>query len=127
MAYREITAGGYVRVLHAGRLWLEHRLVWERAHGKVPAGYQIHHSNGDRTDNRLENLRLVDSVEHKRIHSGCTKVRGYWWKPCRKCGVKKRIDAFYLTKGKWPYPWCKTCQKENAVRNKRLRAKRNYA
>jgi len=40
------------------RLVLEHRLIWEQAHGPIPEGCTIHHRNGNRLDNRLCNLEL---------------------------------------------------------------------
>lgn len=46
----------------------EHRWVWEQANGPIPQGYEIHHRNEDRTDNRLENLELVTLAEHRRRH-----------------------------------------------------------
>ena len=48
---------GYVwlRLGDGRRVW-EHRHVWEAAHGALPEGCVIHHKNGDRADNRLDNL-----------------------------------------------------------------------
>ena len=37
-----------------------HELVWEAFKGKIPEGYEVSHINGDKTDNRLENLKLVE-------------------------------------------------------------------
>lgn len=45
----------------------EHVLVWERAHGPLPAGWVVHHLNGDRKDNRLENLVALPRSEHSSV------------------------------------------------------------
>jgi hypothetical protein len=37
----------------------EHRLIWERAHGPIPAGHTLVFRNGDRLDVRLDNLELL--------------------------------------------------------------------
>jgi len=42
---------------------LESILVWERAHGPVPAGHALVFRNHDRTDVRLENLDLITRRE----------------------------------------------------------------
>lgn len=41
----------------------EHRLIWERARGPVPAGHALAFVNGDRQDVRLENLASVSRRE----------------------------------------------------------------
>jgi hypothetical protein len=36
-----------------------HRYIWERAHGPIPKGMQVDHTNRNSLDNRLSNLRVV--------------------------------------------------------------------
>jgi HNH endonuclease/NUMOD3 motif len=45
-----------------------HRLIWEEAYGPIPDGYVVHHINGDRLDNRLENLECLSNAEHTSHH-----------------------------------------------------------
>ena len=43
-----------------------HRLVYENFVGEIPKGHKwhIHHINGNKQDNRVENLELLSSMEH---------------------------------------------------------------
>lgn len=56
---------GYIRVSVAGKLFLAHRLAWCLHHGKWPEG-EIDHIDGDKANNRIENLRVVSHVENAR-------------------------------------------------------------
>jgi len=76
-----LTETGYVQVWEPSRpprrRWaLEHRLVAEEMIGrKLRTDEHVHHINGDRTDNRSENLLVVGSSEHTTITRNTTQER----------------------------------------------------
>ena len=41
-----------------------HRYVWEFHNGPIPPGHHVHHIDGDRTNNQIENLEIL----RKNIH-----------------------------------------------------------
>ncbi len=51
-----------------GKRTLLHRDVWEARNGPIPETYDIHHRDGDRTNNRLVNLELMPKDEHTKHH-----------------------------------------------------------
>lgn len=80
---------GYLRGSLSGRNLLAHRVAWAMHHGEWPAG-EIDHINGDRTDNRIGNLRVVTRRENSRnlkVQSG--EMRGvYWYAPTSRWVAK---------------------------------------
>ncbi len=84
---------GYVRIRTGpGQRDLEHRIVWEAAHGPIPRGMHVHHLNHDKMDNRLENLVLATNSEHQHLHD--ERKLGYRWslehKRCIACHTAER-------------------------------------
>lgn len=68
---RCINRGGYIAMINPNphhkkgyTYILEHRFVWEQSHGKIPKGWHVHHFNGIKTDNRLENLVALPPAKH---------------------------------------------------------------
>jgi hypothetical protein len=56
---------GYLRT---GRDKYVHRMVWEKHHGPIPNGHHIHHKDGDKLNNVIENLELLTASEHGCLH-----------------------------------------------------------
>lgn len=60
------TSHGYVAERRNGKQVYQHRAVMEAAIGRpLRRDEEVHHLNGDGTDNRIENLRLVSRAEHR--------------------------------------------------------------
>jgi len=95
-------ANGYLRVRVGDSLYYVHRLAWFIYYGKWPEN-QIDHINGNRIDNRIENLREANhSINGKNTeihrnnttgHSGVT-----WNKKRRKyvAQIKVNYKVIYL-------------------------------
>jgi len=71
LIFCEYNADKYEHVRKKRKTWRSHRFVWEYFNGKIPEGLEIDHINGDKTDNRLENLRLVTPIENNRHRPYC--------------------------------------------------------
>jgi uncharacterized protein YbdZ (MbtH family) len=48
---------------------LMHRYVWQKEVGEIPNGWDIHHKNEIKSDNRIENLECLPKAEHTRKYS----------------------------------------------------------
>jgi hypothetical protein len=66
--YRQIRAPGHPRSDSAGYV-MEHIIVWEINTGiQVPKNCCVHHLNGNKADNRIENLCLMEFGAHTTFH-----------------------------------------------------------
>lgn len=78
---------GYRRITVDGSYYLEHRLAWYFTHGKWP-DHVVDHINGDKSDNRIANLRECSVRENGRnrgaqsngisAFKGVSPFRGKW-------------------------------------------------
>lgn len=93
--------GGYrcIRIDGTGP-YLAHRVAWLMTYGEWPAG-DIDHVNGDRSDNRIANLRLADRFQNganAKVHldnlsgfKGVSQMRGRY-----QARIRVRGQSFYL-------------------------------
>lgn len=91
---------GYIQIRVDGTMYRAHRLVWVYVNGDIPS-MEIDHIDGDKSNNRIENLRDVTRI--KNLHNQTkpradskTRIRG-----ASKCGNK--FAAMISIKGKTKY------------------------
>lgn len=94
-----IDTHGYLQISVNGKRHLAHRLAWLYVYGEWPN--QIDHINGDRLDNRIPNLRDVNSLENaknqKKYKNNKSGVIGVGWNK-RACKWRARITVDGYTK-----------------------------
>ncbi len=92
---------GYRLVRIDGVKLMCHRVVWAMAYGEWPEK-TIDHINGNRSDNRLQNLRLADwsqNCTNRRPlsssgYKGVCKMRGRWQAYLKAGGVRHNVGYF---------------------------------
>lgn len=100
---RRIAGPGYIAFCIDGRQYTAHRLAWLYMHGELPPA-EIDHINGQRTDNRLSNLRLADRIQnaanvktHRDNKSGLKGVfpmRRRWSAQIKVRGITHHLGTF---------------------------------
>lgn len=96
-------ASGYRMIMVNRKQYPAHRIVWLYFHGRIPE-HRIDHINGDKSDNRIENLRHV-TAQRCRRNIGNPKnnksgVKGVIWeKRVRKWSPRIAVNKKQSTLG----------------------------
>jgi hypothetical protein len=91
----------YVRITIDGSHYMAHRLAWLYVYGKWPI-VEVDHINGDRGDNRIDNLRLASdqlNAFNRRVNSNnVLGVKGVRFHECGKYTARINKDGklYYL-------------------------------
>lgn len=64
---------GYITVAIDKRRCYAHRVIWIMHNGDIPEGMVIDHINGEKDDNRLENLRCITKRDNHRHRAKLNK------------------------------------------------------
>lgn len=99
-----LNSSGYKVVWVDGKSRLVHRLVWIMRYGSICPSKKIDHINHNRSDNRIENLRLVSqkenckntklSINNKSGHTGVA-----WYTSRKKWCARIMVDGKNKTLG----------------------------
>jgi hypothetical protein len=74
-----------------------HRYVWEKHYGIIPKGHHIHHKDGNKLNNSIENLEcLSESDHHKRTWQDDDGTQ----REIARNNIKKAIEWRYTEKAK---------------------------
>lgn len=78
-----VNGDGYRNVGINGKRFKCHRLIWIMFYGSIPEGMEIDHRDGDKDNNRINNLRLATRSKNKfnaqKNANNTSGVKGIHW------------------------------------------------
>lgn len=114
---------GYALVYSERMSFSAHRLIWQLFFGPIPDGMEIDHINGTKTDNRIENLRLLSTADNQQNRgpqkNSKSGIKGLFYRPNRDSWDAQftRNKMVFKKSGKDPQPliqWLETMRSQHA-------------
>ena len=65
---------GYYHAHFGDTTKMLHRVIWEDNFGSIPKGFHVHHKDGNKDNNTVDNLELVDAYSHLYWHGKNKKL-----------------------------------------------------
>ncbi len=99
-----LNTNGYVQIRIKGKLYMSHRLAWLYVHGEWPKD-QIDHIDGNRSNNRLNNLRSVSNRENacnQKSHREGRLFGSHYSKHDKKWRARIEINGKRISLGLFP-------------------------
>lgn len=100
-----ISPNGYIQFQYLGKKYYAHRVIWYICNGSYPELF-IDHIDGNRNNNRRDNLREVSKLEnHKNMKKPCTNTSGTvgvtWCKRDRKWIAQIKVEQKGINLGRF--------------------------
>ena len=77
-ASRRFGGKDHYSVMVRGRAYMTHRVIWLLMTGFWPEDIVIYHVNGNRLDNRWDNLREATPEDRKQMREQARRAREHW-------------------------------------------------
>lgn len=102
-----LNTNGYIRIGYQYKIYAAHNLIWILFNGSIPDGYEVDHIDNNRSNNCIDNLRLLTTKENLSLRKHLLKPKGcvYYQKQIKRWramvqfqGVKHRLGCFKTEK-----------------------------
>lgn len=117
-----VGAAGYRQVCVAGKMYLEHRLIWTWHFGTIPEGMVVNHIDCNPLNNDIDNLEICTQKEN--LQRGKKQLTQNY-----KCGIRQRgnkfIGYFYIGKNQvygGTFDTLEACETATKLKQKQVRS-----